>query len=83
MWREPDEFELQELLGRGASGEVYKAADQREGGAVAVKLAYSQVPVEANHGIDWLLESDSPQMAAMRRELCVVARAHDFDHVCR
>ncbi len=83
MWRDPDEFEFQELLGRGASGEVYKAVDERDGSIVAVKLAFSLVPVEASDGIAWLLESDSPQVAAMRRELCVVARAHDFDHVCR
>jgi hypothetical protein len=78
FWLEPTKLQLHEPLGQGSCGQVFRATyeQQRE---VAAKLL--NVGVGAG-GLSELLQSSEPLMASMRRELVVMARAHQFSFVC-
>ena len=84
LWRDPGSITLhkdQPIVGRGGTSVVYAATVQGKG-----LLAAKVIPglhLDSNT-IDGLLESGSKDVAALRRELVVMARLpQGLDHICR
>jgi hypothetical protein len=77
FWLEPSEVQLHKLLGQGSCGQVFLATHQQR--EVAAKLL--NLGVGAG-GLSELLQSSMPLVASLRRELVVMARAHQFTFVC-
>jgi hypothetical protein len=84
LWVPPAEVEHDDRLDFGSSGQVYRASRRGQREPVAIKIL-TQLPTvdDSASGLHFLLQSSDRMVAALRRELCVIAQAHGFHHVCR
>jgi hypothetical protein len=83
FWVEPADLTVEELLGQGGSGQG--GSGQLKGRLAAIKLLNlpaGQAAAGAG-GLSALLQSSDKLTAALRQEPCVMARAHEFDNMCR
>jgi hypothetical protein len=81
LWVDPSGITLHEEVGRGGSGEVYRATDS--GGRVLAAKLITGLYLPAGD-LQSLLEAADSGTAALRRELVVMARlAQGLDGVCR
>jgi hypothetical protein len=80
FWVDPAEVQVLQRLGQGGSGQVYSGTCRHQ--PAAIKLL--PLPAVAG-GLNGLLDSGDRQLAALRRELCFLARTQrlGWQHACR
>jgi hypothetical protein len=83
FWVDPADVKVQELLGHGSSGQVYSGTLKGRPAAIKVLNLPAGAAAATAGGLSALLQSSGRLAAALRQELCVMARAQEFDSVCR
>jgi hypothetical protein len=83
FWVEPAHLKVEELLGQGSSGQVYRGTVKGRPAAIKLLAMPAGEGAATAGGLAMLLQSSDKQAAALRRELCVMARSHEFDNTCR
>jgi hypothetical protein len=87
FWVDPALLQVHELLGQGSGGQVFRGRFKHR--QVAVKLlplppgAWPAGAAAGDQQLAWLLESCCAPAAALRRELSLLSRSHEFEHACR
>jgi hypothetical protein len=83
FWVESADVRVHELLGQGSSGQVYRGTVKGRPAAIKLLALPAAEGAATAGGLAALLQSSDKLMAALRRELCVMARSHEFDNTCR